>query len=295
MYYRRKVLLALIEAFGGRLERTDCQKLLFLFCQYSKQNYYDFFPYKFGGFSLLAYHDKKRLTDLGHLNEGDEFKLRNPEQSFFDQLKLKDRNALSHISSEFENLRGRDLIRRVYLNYPQFTCRSKIVSNVLSSKEIEQVSLWWNTDESPCLFTIGYEGLSIDAYLNKLISNNVMVLIDVRKNPHSMKYGFSKSILQKYVKRAGLEYIHIPELGIPSKLRQNLNTPEAYRQLFQFYETEILPNSIDAVEKIKTLYAKFKRIALTCFEADYNFCHRHKITGYLENSPNFDTKIVHLK
>jgi hypothetical protein len=45
MFYRRKILLALLEAFGGSLKRTDCQKLLFLFCQRRGKNYYDFFPY----------------------------------------------------------------------------------------------------------------------------------------------------------------------------------------------------------------------------------------------------------
>ena len=29
MYYRRKVLLALLEVFGGSLKNTDCEKLLF--------------------------------------------------------------------------------------------------------------------------------------------------------------------------------------------------------------------------------------------------------------------------
>ena len=64
MYYRRKVLLALIETFDGALKKTDCQKLLFLFCQYTCKNHYDFSPHKFGSFSYLVYQDKQRLTDL---------------------------------------------------------------------------------------------------------------------------------------------------------------------------------------------------------------------------------------
>ncbi len=62
MFYRQKILLALIETFGGRLKRTDCEKLLFLFCQKTGRNYYDFFPYRYGGFSLVSYHDKTNLT-----------------------------------------------------------------------------------------------------------------------------------------------------------------------------------------------------------------------------------------
>ncbi|WP_200885350.1 DUF488 family protein [Jejuia pallidilutea] len=46
------------------------------------------------------------------------------------------------------------------------------------------------------LFTIGYEGISLEHYLNKLIRNNIKLLCDVRKNALSMKYGFSKSQLK---------------------------------------------------------------------------------------------------
>ncbi len=47
MYCRRKILLALIEVFGGSLQNTDCEKLLFNFCQQTGKNHYDFFPYKY--------------------------------------------------------------------------------------------------------------------------------------------------------------------------------------------------------------------------------------------------------
>jgi hypothetical protein len=33
MFYRRKIILALIEFFDGELEKIRLQKLLFLFCQ----------------------------------------------------------------------------------------------------------------------------------------------------------------------------------------------------------------------------------------------------------------------
>ena len=293
MYYRRKILLALIEVFGGKLKRTDCQKLLFLFCQFKKNNFFDFFPYKYGGFSFLAYQDKKRLTDLGFLSHGEDFKLCT-NKSFFGELKPTDREALTSLSSRFKNLQGRALIRHVYLEYPYYTCRSKIFSDLLNSEEIEQIRLRWNKDKSPCLFTIGYEGLTIDAYLNKLVSNNVKMLIDVRRNPKSMKYGFSKSKLRFYVEKAGLEYFHIPALGVPSKLRMNLNNPESYQELFKFYRVQILPGQKKAIEKVKMLFCEYTRIALTCFEADYNFCHRSIITEHLVKMPDFRTRIVHL-
>ena len=70
---------------------------------------------------------------------------------------------LRSMSLELKNLRGESLIRKAYVDYPHYASRSRIVSELLSSEELNQVMLWWNTDQSPRLFTIGYEGLTIDA------------------------------------------------------------------------------------------------------------------------------------
>lgn len=293
MFYRRKLLLALIESFGGRLTRTDCQKFLFLFCQDTHRNYYDFFPYKYGGFSLLAYQDKRRLTELGFLCESDDFELC-PEHSFLAEIKPNDQQSLRWLSSEFKDLRGNALLRKIYVEYPQYTSRSEILPDILTSDEIQRVQTSWNRDTSSCLFTLGYQGLTIDAYLNTLISNNIRAVIDVRKNPSSMKYGFSKNMLQNHLKKGGVEYFHIPELGISSELRQHLDSPESYKRLFEKYSTEILPRQIPALERIQKLLSEHTRIALTCFEKDYHFCHRQKIVEYFSLLPDFNIPISHL-
>ncbi len=293
MYYRRKILLALVEACGGRLKRTDFQKLLFLFCQYTEQNFYDFFPYKYGGFSFLSYWDKGHLVSQGLLSKNEDFEFV-ADVSFVEQLKSKDQIALKTFVAKINGLRGNALIRKTYLDFPDYACQSEILSEVLSQDEIASLQPWWPQDTSPCLFTIGYEGKSIDAYLNQLITNYVKALVDVRKNPFSMKYGFSKTKLQSYVERAGLQYYHLPELGIPSNLRRNLNSPEAYRDVFEYYRTEILPNQRERLEDVKTLLGKHTRIALTCFEKDHHCCHRNQVTEYLKKSSDFTTRVTHL-
>jgi uncharacterized protein (DUF488 family) len=293
MFYRRKLLLALLESVGGALSRTDCQKLLFLFCQYTKKNHYDFFPYKYGSFSLLVHQDKKRLTDLGFLNDAENFELK-PHNSFVSELKPKDQRSLRWFSAELKELRGRGLLRKAYLEYPQYTCRSEIIPDILTSDEVQRIQVYWNNDSSPCLFTLGYEGLTIDSYLDRLISNNIQALLDVRKNPSSMKYGFSKKAFKGYLEKGGIQYFHIPELGIASKLRQDLTTPESYKRLFERYTSEILPHQSLALEHVQEVLSTYSRIALTCFENDYHFCHRHKIAEYFDQSPGFHTRIVHL-
>jgi len=51
------------------------------------------------------------------------------------------------------------------------------------------------------LFTIGYEGISLEEYFNRLIKNDVKVLVDVRNNPLSMKFGFSKTQLKRFCEK----------------------------------------------------------------------------------------------
>ena len=293
MYYRRKILLALIEAFGGTLSNTDCQKLLFLFCARRGKDYYDFFPHKYGSFSFTLSQDKERLVDSGFLAADYNFQLKG-NQSFLGQVEEKDRAALRALVFEVDNLRGEELVRKISLEFPHYASKSQFATKIWGLSQYEEVRHGWDNTETACLFTIGYEGLTIDAYLGLLHSNNVAVLVDVRKNALSRKNGFSKKKLAECAKVAGIEYIHIPDLGIPSNLRQRLNSKDAYRNLFDYYSSYILPEHKIAIERLKTIVCDQRRVAITCFEADHQFCHRSKIAELLEDDPEFKTPIVHI-
>jgi uncharacterized protein (DUF488 family) len=116
-----------------------------------------------------------------------------------------------------------------------------------------------------------------------LITNNITTLVDVRKNPISMKFGFSKGKLSEYIARVGLSYRHLPELGIASNLRQELNTLEDRHQLFEYYSTTILPSQKAVLEELQLIITKEKRVALTCFEHNPHHCHRFTLVEYMQN------------
>jgi uncharacterized protein (DUF488 family) len=291
MYYRRKLLLALLEVFDGSLKRTDCEKLLFNFCQTTGKNHYDFFPYQYGPFSFLTYYDKRRLTELNLLKATDDFELKT-DHSYLKEITSADKTGLLKLKAS--GLRGRNLIRKTYQEYPQFASRSKIASELFDSEEIKQIQFAWNTDKKPFIYTLGYEGLTIDAFLNKLISNNIMAVVDVRNNPQSMKYGFSKKSFNDYIEKAGMKYIHIPELGIPSAMRKGLGKSVSYEQLFSSYETDLLPNQEEAKTQLRNLIAKYARIAIVCFEADYHFCHRGTLVRHLQKEEALLKPVIHL-
>ncbi|MEO1517555.1 MAG: DUF488 domain-containing protein, partial [Bacteroidota bacterium] len=150
------------------------------------------------------------------------------------------------------------------------------------------------SNDIKALYTIGYEGISQENYLNRLIQNNIKVLCDVRKNPLSMKYGFSKNQLLKACQGLGIEYVHVPEVGIPSNKRKELKTQKDYDELFVEYNTTLTEeNALRGIEKIKSLLEKNKRIAITCFEANIHQCHRkHLAINMLKENSDFE--LIHI-
>jgi uncharacterized protein (DUF488 family) len=133
------------------------------------------------------------------------------------------------------------------------------------------------------LVTIGYEGRSLEAYLNLLLQDTVTVLCDVRRNPLSRKYGFARSTLSAACDGVGIRYEHLPELGIASEERRELVTQADYDALFTSYERNSLPRQGEALAKIcGWIENDGHRVALTCYESDPCQCHRHCVAEALE-------------
>jgi uncharacterized protein (DUF488 family) len=109
-----------------------------------------------------------------------------------------------------------------------------------------------------------------------------------------MKYGFSKSQLQKYCGYIGVEYIHLPEVGIRSEQRQELNEQSDYDRLFTVYRKDNIPNTIATQHKIIELLKLHKRIALTCFEANIHQCHRKHLAEAIVQLPEFSYELMHI-
>lgn len=171
---------------------------------------------------------------------------------------------------------------------------SEIAARLMTEKELAAIAAKRPRDTVPVLFTIGYEGSSFEGYLNRLIKNNVRTLIDVRRNPLSRKYGFSKKTLGETVQKLGIEYVHIPELGIASEQRQELNTQADYDRLFEAYEKRELAENKDFLKRIHELLRERRRVALTCFEADVCMCHRGRVAGALAELPGWDYETRHI-
>lgn len=119
-----------------------------------------------------------------------------------------------------------------------------------------------------------------------------LLLVDARKNSFSMKYGFSKKQLKGMCEKMGIHFMHIPELGIDSGKRKNLESEKDYEALFKEYEAETLPEWKEQLSKLYELFKEYERVANTCFEKEHTTCHRHKISGHLQKE--FGVLVEHL-
>jgi uncharacterized protein (DUF488 family) len=294
MYYRRKILLSLLQAFDGELDKMSLQKLLFLLSRQQADKSFHFIPYKFGCFSFQANADLGTMVKYKLISEsGNNWKIAD-SVDYIKELKVKDQFAIKYIKSQFGAYSKDELVKLTYQNYPYYAINSAIATNILNSEELAKIERQKPSKTETVLFTIGYEGVSLEEYLNKLIINDVRVLCDVRKNSLSMKYGFSKSQLQKACKGVGIEYVHIPEVGIESNKRQELNTQADYDKLFVFYKANTLRNEIEKQKEILSLLQSKKRVALTCFEANIYQCHRKHLAESISKMQGFNYELKHI-
>jgi hypothetical protein len=294
VFYRRKIILALLQLFGGKLDKIRLQKLLFLLAIKQKKAEYDFVPYKFGCYSYSANADLMTMVSKGILDESKKDFVKVDKNDYIKLIKSDDLKLLRQIKSEYGGMDNHALMRHTYINYPFYAIKSEVASAILNKIEFEKVEASKPHSNEVILFTIGYEGISLEEYLVRLLKNDVKVLVDVRNKPLSMKYGFSKNQLKKYCESLGINYIHIPEVGIQSEYRQELNTQSDYDKLFVMYKTQKLTKTVKEQYDILKLLKENKRIALTCFEANICQCHRKHLAEAIETLPSFEYKVEHI-
>ena len=110
-----------------------------------------------------------------------------------------------------------------------------------------------------------------------LLRSGVTLLCDVRRNPFSRKWGFSKNTLAMACEAVRIRYENLPELGIAAEKRHAVESEEDRDALFADYERHTLPEAEAAIERIREWIRGGERVALTCFERDARDCHRSRL------------------
>jgi uncharacterized protein (DUF488 family) len=122
------------------------------------------------------------------------------------------------------------------------------------------------------LFTLGYEGLTIDAFIARLQAAQVKTVVDVRELPLSRKKGFSKTALCAALAKHDIAYLHAPALGCPKTIRDQYKADANWKT----YTREFLKNLKAQEASVRELVkiSKATTACLVCFEADFSMCHR---------------------
>ena len=261
MLNRQKLLIYLLRLADRPVSRTELTKWCFLLRSESESRggsaFYDFVPYMYGPFSFALYQEADKLVAQDYLLDdgGKCWSLNAPlARSVGSPGKAVERDA-KRLISRFIQKDKSSLVDYVYERYPLFTVNSK--RRQLASRPTSK----------PAVFTAGYEGLSIDAFLNLLVVSGIKRLIDVRNNPIARRYGFHKSTLTRLTGYLDIEYVHLPELGIRSKMRQDLTDQGSYDALFDIYEHTVLEDETDSIRKVGRLVEE-KPSVLVCMEAE---------------------------
>lgn len=122
------------------------------------------------------------------------------------------------------------------------------------------------------LFTVGYQGSTIDDFINCLHDNNINCLLDVRQVPFSRKPAFSKTRLAQRLARAKIHYVHLGDLGSPKSLREHLRSTGDYSAFFKEMDRYLAAKN-DAIEEAYH-HVVNSRCCLMCFEHLAAQCHR---------------------
>jgi len=141
------------------------------------------------------------------------------------------------------------------------------------------------------LCTVGYERRTVDELITTLTRAAVEVLVDVRLTPLSRKPGLSKNRIATRLYAAGIDYLHLPQLGNPRDNRDGFRRADdaavaKYRAVLR------TPDGQAALDQLLRL-ATHRRVAVMCFEREAAECHRSVVADALVEA-GATLRILHL-
>src|SRR5699024_3763773 len=117
------------------------------------------------------------------------------------------------------------------------------------------------------IVSAGYEGRTIEEFVNALRELGVRTVADVRLNAISRKAGFSKTRLRAALASAGIDYRHMPSLGNAKENRRPFWTGRVDGGRRVFRTALQTPEAEESLRALAELAADHV-VAIVCFEAD---------------------------
>lgn len=144
------------------------------------------------------------------------------------------------------------------------------------------------------LFTIGFTQKSAREFFDKIKSNKIDLLIDVRLNNISQLAGFAKGKDLEYFLNeiCSCEYVH-DDVFAPTK--ELLDNYRAKKVSWKEYE-EVFAKIIDCrniAERFKKNYMQYENVCLLCTEPTAEQCHRRLVAEFLKDRIE-NIEIIHI-
>lgn len=148
------------------------------------------------------------------------------------------------------------------------------------------------------IYTVGYQGKDWDQFIGELKENEIEVLVDVRGSASSgYKPAFNGDVLSDRLESEGIDYKHVPELGVKGLMRRPYKEGHIGHKCFSdWYEWWVLHrtdsdgNAKLDLEAIADSLEKHGAPALMCVESDATiedgqdiYCHRHHLAEMIQD------------
>jgi uncharacterized protein (DUF488 family) len=142
------------------------------------------------------------------------------------------------------------------------------------------------------LYTVGYEGHTIDIFIDLLLVHRIEQVLDVRQRPLSRKPGFSKTRLREALHAVSIGYLHLGDLGTPKPLRDMVRATHDYAEFFRAYEQHLQEQQVALMEALA--YLQQQRSVLLCLEAASAHCHRSSVAAALVALTGNSLRVEHI-
>ena len=123
------------------------------------------------------------------------------------------------------------------------------------------------------LSTIGYEGKTLEEFLDRLSAAGIALVLDVRAVAASRRPGFSKTALAGALRERGIDYLHLRPLGTPAAGREAARAGRITEMRAIYAEQLETPEAELALEQALA-EASGRHAALLCYEREAPDCHR---------------------
>lgn len=135
---------------------------------------------------------------------------------------------------------------------------------------------------SKTIYTIGHSTRSFDEFLEMLQSFDIKLVADIRSLPGSRKFPhFDKEVLAESLEKAGIQYLHMADLGGRRKVKSDSQNTRwnnlSFRGYADYMETEEFEKAVVGLEQL----ALKQTTAYMCSEAVWWRCHRSMVSDYL--------------